>query len=108
MWNSLETQGKKNPKHQWNNFALYSIYIRIPFGFQTNLGMPDIFKGNPNNIGHCFTFIHFGLCHHSPTKHTPRTPKGNAHIETATINEIILKCLQPIGTQTAAAGHLAF
>lgn len=72
--------------------------------------MPDIFKGNPNHIGHCFTFIHLAFClsHQSPTKHTPQTPKGNAHIETATIKEIILKCLQPIGTQMAAAGHLAF
>lgn len=73
--------------------------------------MPDIFKGNPNHIGHCFTFIQFGFLpfsHQSPTKHTPQTPKGNAHIKTATRKEIILKCLQPIGTQTAAAGHLAF
>lgn len=94
-----------------------SIYIRITFWLQTNLGMPDIFKGNPNHIGHCFTFNQFGfffsfcffcLTHQSPTKHTPQTPKGNAHVKIATIKEILLKHLQPIGTQMAAAGHLAF
>lgn len=73
--------------------------------------MPDIFKGNPNHIGHIVLHLFilaFCRSHQSPTKHTPQTPKGNAHIKTATIKEIILKCLQPIGTQMAAAGHLAF
>lgn len=55
-----------------------------------------------------YSFWPFCLSHQSPTKHTPQTPKGNAHIETATRTEIILKNLQPIGTQMAAAGHLAF
>lgn len=49
----------------------------------------------------------FGLSHHSPTKHTPQTPEGNAHTETATIylkkkkqskKKSKMKCLQPIGT----------
>lgn len=73
--------------------------------------MPDILKGNPDHIGHIVLHVFilaFCLSHQSPTKHTPQTPKGNAHIETATIKEIILKCLQPIGTHMAAAGHLAF
>lgn len=70
--------------------------------------MPDIFKGNPNHIGHIVLhLLILAFCLLATkvllsTRH--RHPKGNAHIETATIKEIILKCLQPIGTHTAAAG----
>lgn len=106
MWNSLETQGKK--LHQWNKFELYSIYLIYQLERRLIQECRTFLKINQITLATNFTFIKFGLYHHTPTKHTSQTPKGNAHTETATIKNIILKCLQPIGTQMAAAGHLAF
>lgn len=83
----------------------YIQSTRTPFRFQTNLGM-TFSRETQITLA---TVLHllilaFCLSHQSPTKHTPQTPKRNAHIKTATITELILKCLQPIGTQMAAAG----
>lgn len=66
-----QKQIKNIISHQWNNFDLKSIYTGLHFYFWTN------FLRTSDHIG-CFTFTNSGLglwSHHSPTKHTPRTPR---------------------------------